>query len=83
MDSPQATGRPTARRPALWVAGLGIAVLVGTAFALSFEGVHALARAGGVRDPLAYLYPLVLDGFLLVALAGAVVLRSARVWIVW
>lgn len=75
--------QPRRGRGALWIAGLGIALLTAAAFALSYDALYATALAGGVRPTLAFLYPAVFDGFLVVAFAGALVLRSARLRVTW
>lgn len=78
-------GRGAARRgrAALWIAGLGLIVLTCAAFVLSYDGLYATALAGGVRPSLAFLYPTIFDGFLVVAFAAALVLRSAGLRATW
>lgn len=74
---------PRRGRSALWLGGLGLLVLTAAAFVLSYDGLRATALAGGVRPSLAFLYPLIFDGFLVVAFAAALVLRSARLRATW
>ncbi|MQA83790.1 MAG: DUF2637 domain-containing protein [Streptosporangiales bacterium] len=71
------------RRGALWIAGFGVTLITAAAFVLSYEGLYAAALAGGVRPTLAFLYPTIFDGFLLLAFAAAVVLRSNGLRATW
>lgn len=77
-------GVPARRgRGALWIAGLGLLLLIAAAFVLSYDGLYATALAGGVRPSLAFLYPMIFDGFLVVAFAAALVLRPAGLRTTW
>ncbi|HEY3687587.1 MAG TPA: DUF2637 domain-containing protein [Streptosporangiaceae bacterium] len=69
------------RRPTAWLAAVGVVVLLAAAFALSYDGFAALARAGGVSDRLARYYPVVYDAVTVVAFAAIFVLRTARVYV--
>jgi len=63
----------------------GVAGLALAGFAMSYEALHALARDSGVSAELAWLWPLVVDGFIVVAslsVLGAV-LESRRSWHPW
>lgn len=65
------------------IAGLGLTLLTAAAFVLSYDGLYATALAGGVRPSLAFLYPAIFDGFLVVAFAAAIVLRSGGLRATW
>jgi hypothetical protein len=56
-----------------------LAVAAGTFF-LSYPGVHAIARQGGVSGQLARFYPALFDAVLLIACVAAVMLRDSRWW---
>jgi hypothetical protein len=45
----------------------GVTALAGAAFAMSYGALHELARDSGVPSTLAWLWPLVVDGFIVVA----------------
>jgi hypothetical protein len=45
----------------------GVVALALAGFAMSYDALHALAREQGVPAPLAWLWPLVVDGFIIVA----------------
>ncbi len=55
----------------------GVCGLAAGSFAMSYEALHALALAQGVPVALAWLWPLVVDGFILVA-SLSVVHAAAR-----
>jgi Protein of unknown function (DUF2637) len=63
----------------LAVAVVVLAVAAGTFF-LSYPGVHAIARQGGVSGQLARFYPGLFDAVLVIACVAAVMLRDARWW---
>jgi len=56
-----------------------LAVAAGTFF-LSYPGVHAIARQGGVSGQLARFYPALFDAVLVIACVAAVMLRDSRWW---
>jgi hypothetical protein len=45
----------------------GVVALALAGFAMSYDALHSLAREQGVPTPLAWLWPLVVDGFIIVA----------------
>jgi hypothetical protein len=49
------------------VSTAGVTALAGAEFAMSYGALHALARDSGVPPTLAWLWPLVVDGFIVVA----------------
>jgi hypothetical protein len=57
------TGRWTYRSSAT-----GVLILAGAAFALSYDALHQLALDSRVRPALAWLWPVVIDGTIVVAL---------------
>ena len=64
----------------------GVVALTVAGFAMSYDALHALADEQGVRAPLAWLWPLVVDGFIVVASlsvvhAGADERRTAWPWL--
>jgi hypothetical protein len=61
------TGRWTYRSSAA-----GVLVLAGAAFTLSYDALHQLALDSQVRPALAWLWPVVIDGTIVVALLTAV-----------
>jgi len=61
------------------VAIVVLAVAAGTFF-LSYPGIHAIARQGGVSGQLARFYPGLFDAVLVIACVAAVMLRDARWW---
>jgi hypothetical protein len=61
------------------VAVVLLAVAAGTFF-LSYPGVHAIARQGGVSGQLARFYPGLFDAVVVIACVAAVMLRDARWW---
>lgn len=65
----------TSVRVAAAAAGL---VLV-TAMALSYDALAELGRAAGILPVLSWIYPVLIDGLLVVGVVAAVTLRQARV----
>lgn len=62
------TGQPTAGGRALRIfTATGVLALAAFAFALSYDALHELADDAGIRPELALLWPLVVDGFIIVA----------------
>jgi hypothetical protein len=49
------------------VSTAGVTALAAAGFAMSYGALHALARDSGVPATLAWLWPLVVDGFIVVA----------------
>lgn len=66
-------------RKVLYLLALGVASLAIGAFTLSFDALRSLASLAGIRDELSFLWPLVVDGFIVVATVSAVVMRD-RGW---
>jgi hypothetical protein len=73
-------GRWVQPTSAAGVLGIGAA-----AFLLSYDALHSLALASGVRPGLARIWPGVLDGFIVVATLTVVAAKRARqpTWYPW
>ncbi|WP_181059411.1 DUF2637 domain-containing protein [Pseudoclavibacter sp. AY1H1] len=54
-----------------WTVATGVFVLAGSSFALSFSALAELAVASGVPEHLAFLWPVIVDGFIVVATLAA------------
>lgn len=67
----------------LWATGLGVCGLAGAGFTLSFSALSDLAVASGIDSPLAFLWPLIVDGFIVVATAPPFALRSCGRNVTW
>jgi hypothetical protein len=75
-------------RDGRWVQPLSAAGVLGigaAAFLLSYDALHSLAVASGVRPSLARIWPGVLDGFIVVATLTVVAAKRARqpTWYPW
>jgi Protein of unknown function (DUF2637) len=66
------TGRWTYRG-----SGAGVIVLAGAAFTLSYDALHQLALDSRVRPALAWLWPVVIDGTIVVALLTVLAAKRA------
>jgi hypothetical protein len=66
------TGRWTYRTSAA-----GVLVLAGAAFTLSYDALHQLALDSRVRPALAWLWPVVIDGTIVVALLTVLAAKRA------
>jgi len=69
-----------------WKLGLtvtGVAGLAGCGFTLSFASLRDLAVASGILPELAFLWPLVVDGFIVVATAAAFRLKAKGARVTW
>jgi hypothetical protein len=67
----------------LWATGIGVCGLAGGGFTLSFSALNDLAVASGIDRHLAFLWPLIVDGFIIVATAAALTLRSRGPRVTW
>jgi Protein of unknown function (DUF2637) len=75
-------------RDGRWVQPVSAAGVLGigaAAFLLSYDALHSLAVASGVRPGLARIWPGVLDGFIVVATLTVVAAKRARqpTWYPW
>jgi Protein of unknown function (DUF2637) len=66
------TGRWTYR-----VSGAGVLVLAAAAFTLSYDALHQLALDSRVRPGLAWMWPVVIDGTIVVALLTVLAAKRA------
>lgn len=72
-----ASGQPTGAF--LWrVTGAGVSAIALGGFVLSFSTLRDLAIRCGIPSELAFIWPLIVDGFILVATAAAWALRHQR-----
>jgi hypothetical protein len=67
------------------VSAVGVLGIGAAAFLLSYDALHSLAVASGVRPGLARIWPGVLDGFIVVATLTVVAAKRARqpTWYPW
>lgn len=70
-----------------WVTGVGVAgtVLIAMgAFVLSFTALTDLAESAGIRSDLTWIWPLIVDGLIVVATIGVVALAGREdAWYPW
>ncbi|WP_162449709.1 DUF2637 domain-containing protein [Phytoactinopolyspora mesophila] len=71
------------RRKVLVALSIAVVVLGVAAFSLSFDALRDLAVASGIEERLAWIWPLVVDGFICVATVAAVLLRPRGWRIAW
>ncbi|TNY36722.1 DUF2637 domain-containing protein [Thermomonospora catenispora] len=80
--TPPAAGR-TQHRLMTAAAGLGVVVLAGATFVLTYDDLRALALAGGAARRWAPAYPIMVDVLLLVIVVALAAARNARWWSRW
>ncbi len=78
----QSASRATMRRLIAMIAFLGGALAV-AAFTLSFDALRELATISGLNPTLAWLWPLIVDGLIVIATAAAVALRDRGRRVTW
>lgn len=66
-----------------WFTAAGVAALAGMGFVLSFRALQDLAVRSGIDAELAWLWPLVVDGFIVVATAAAFGLKRRGKRVTW
>jgi hypothetical protein len=83
--TPAGTPRYTSTRRRLLTvsAGLGIAVLAGVTFVVTYGDVRALVVAGHAPRRFAPAYPVMFDALITVTILALVVARNGRWWIRW
>lgn len=75
---------PTASSPLIRIVATAVSFLGVGAFLLSFAALRDLAHAAGVPAGLAWIWPLIIDGFILVATLATLALRGTRTsWYPW
>jgi Protein of unknown function (DUF2637) len=62
------------------VSAAGVLVLAAAAFTLSYDALHQLALDSRVRPALAWLWPVVIDGTIVVALLTVLAAKHAAAW---
>ena len=78
------SGRVSGRRWAVVAAASGTVLIGGGAFWLSFTALADLAVRSGIDAGLAWIWPLLVDGLLVVATVAAVALDGHRsAWYPW
>jgi len=67
------------------VSAVGVLGIGAAAFLLSYDALHSLALASGVRPSLARIWPGVLDGFIVIATLTVVAAKRTRqpTWYPW
>ena len=71
-------------RLAVLAAESGTVLLAAAAFVLSFTALHDLAARSGIDRDLAWLWPLIVDGIIVVATVAVFTLAGTRViWYPW
>jgi hypothetical protein len=60
-----------------WVSAGGVVILAAAAFTLSYDALHQLALDSQVRPSLAWLWPVVIDGTIVVALLTVLAAKCA------
>jgi len=70
-----------------WLTGVGVAgtiLIASGAFVLSFTALTDLAASAGIRPSLTWIWPLIVDGLIVVSTIGAVALAGRTgVWYCW
>lgn len=70
-------------RAALGAVALVVALIAVGAFTLSFDALRELAVLAGVRSDIAFLWPLIVDGFIFTATVAAVLIRPRGLRVSW
>jgi hypothetical protein len=60
-----------------WISAAGVVVLAAAAFTLSYDALHQLALDSRVRPGLAWMWPVVIDGTIVVALLTVLAAKRA------
>ncbi|MBC9943173.1 DUF2637 domain-containing protein [Leucobacter sp. cx-328] len=82
MNCPHISSRGL--RLAVLAAETGTVLLAAAAFVLSFTALHDLAARSGIDRDLAWLWPLIVDGIIVVATVAVFTLAGTRViWYPW
>jgi uncharacterized protein DUF2637 len=70
----------TLRAIAVVVVVTGVVLLAYISFRFSYAGIHSVAVAAGVSPGEARVYPLILDGMLVIACVAALALHRSQWW---
>lgn len=68
---------PAVRKALIGASSVGAFGVAFLAFAMSFDALAQLAKAAGIRESIAWMWPVVVDGSMIVATAAALVLRTS------
>jgi len=71
----------TLRLTAVVMVVTGVVLLAIISFRFSYAAIHGIALAAGVSPGEAGVYPLILDGMLVIACVAALALRGAEWWL--
>jgi hypothetical protein len=71
------------RRILVWSTASAVALLAGAGFTLSFSSLIDLAALSGIDRQLAFLWPLIVDGFIVVATGAAFALKGRPRRVTW
>lgn len=66
-----------------WAVACGVILLAVGGFTLSFSSLRDIAIASGIYARLAFLWPLIVDGFIVVSTASAFALKSRGRRVTW
>ena len=84
LNRPNSRPRPDGVRLATITAVVGTVFIAGGAFWLSFTSLSDLARRSGLDAAQSWIWPLIVDGIIVVATVAAVALARSRVaWYPW
>ncbi|WP_232333603.1 DUF2637 domain-containing protein [Agromyces laixinhei] len=84
LTRPSSRPRPDGVRLAMVTAVVGTVFIAAGAFWLSFTSLSDLARRSGIDPAQAWIWPLIIDGIIVVATVAAVALaRSRAAWYPW
>lgn len=71
------------RRILVWATAAAVALLAAAGFTLSFSSLIDLAALSGIDHQLAFLWPLIVDGFIVVATGAAFALKGRPRRVTW
>lgn len=76
--------RVSPQRLALWTAVAGTVIIAGSAFSLSFRSLADLAQRSGIPAGQAWMWPLIVDGIIVVSTVSVVALAGHKSnWYPW
>jgi uncharacterized protein DUF2637 len=80
-QQPREVEYQTLRLTAVVTVVTGVVLLAIISFRFSYAAIHSIALAAGVSPGEARVYPLILDGMLVISCVAALALRGAEWWI--